>query len=254
MTLAGVATTQPMPVSTAVASTLTTGPDGALWFGESPGGRVGRMGADGAIQEWPIPGDPGTFALVYPPYPITSGVDRALWFADPSVGIVRIRTDGTITPFPISTYRKFQVVPHGVAAGPDGNLWFTLGPDTIGQDNADSWIGRMAPTGAVNLYPLPLDASIGGPTGITTGPDGMLWFGDQGVIGRLDPSVAAPAQPAPTPSPTTTSPPATQGGGGAIAVPNTGGAANAWLGLCLVAAGAVALLVALRRRRRDTSR
>ena len=68
--------------------------------------------------------------------------------------------------------------PVEIAAGPDGNLWFTeLDGDAI---------GRITPSGVVTEF---LDGiSIGsGPLGITPGPDGNLWFTeyDAGRIGRI---------------------------------------------------------------------
>jgi len=65
--------------------------------------------------------------------------------------------------------------PQGIAAGPDGALWFT-------ERSADK-IGRITIGGVVTEYPLP---SNEGPLGITVGPDGALWFTETaGAIGRI---------------------------------------------------------------------
>ena len=53
-----------------------------------------------------------------------------------------------------------------VAAGPDGNVWFT--------ENRGNKIGRIAGDGVVTEYLVPTPGS--GPSGITAGPDGKLWF------------------------------------------------------------------------------
>src|SRR5438552_2044428 len=53
---------------------------------------------------------------------------------------------------------------HGVAAGPDGNLWFT--------EHDVNKIGRITPAGVVTEFPIP---GVG-PDSITAGPDGQLWF------------------------------------------------------------------------------
>lgn len=68
----------------------------------------------------------------------------------------------------------------GLAAGPDGNVWFTA---------ADSQIGRIAPTGQIIEFALP---SPGRPGEITAGPDGNLWFtaSDPDQIGRITPAGA----------------------------------------------------------------
>ncbi len=64
-----------------------------------------------------------------------------------------------------------------VAAGPDGNIWFTE------QDN--NKVGKMTPTGAVTEFTLPTADSE--PEQIIAGPDGALWFIESGVdqIGRI---------------------------------------------------------------------
>jgi streptogramin lyase len=53
--------------------------------------------------------------------------------------------------------------PHGIAAGPDGALWFTL----IGSPPPGK-IGRITTGGVITAFPLP-DAG-GAPDGITAGP------------------------------------------------------------------------------------
>jgi len=67
--------------------------------------------------------------------------------------------------------------PFGIAAGPDGNLWFA-------ESNAGK-IGRITPGGTVTEYPT--SAANSGPFGITAGPDGNLWFTEQtgNKIGRI---------------------------------------------------------------------
>jgi streptogramin lyase len=70
------------------------------------------------------------------------------------------------TPTPIGTVTSFRGMinnPYGIAAGPDGNLWFT-------NDNS---IGRITPAGVVSNF---TDPTISGPQAIAAGPDGNLWF------------------------------------------------------------------------------
>ena len=68
--------------------------------------------------------------------------------------------------------------PIGIAAGPDGNLWFT----EAGGDR----IGRITPAGAITEFTAGITAGSG-PFGITAGPDGNLWFTeiDGNRIGRI---------------------------------------------------------------------
>src|SRR5262249_55150599 len=67
--------------------------------------------------------------------------------------------------------------PRGIAAGPDGNLWFAEG--------AANQIGRITPDGVITEFPIPTASSV--PIGITAGPDGALWFTEPGSnqIGRI---------------------------------------------------------------------
>ena len=95
-----------------------------------------------------------------------------------------------ITEYPIPTPSS---VPEDIAAGPDGNLWFT--------ESTGNKIGRITPQGAITEYPIPTVFS--NPVGIAAGPDGNVWFtefnGDKigPVVDRLPP----PAKTGPVGSP-----------------------------------------------------
>jgi streptogramin lyase len=76
--------------------------------------------------------------------------------------------------------------PFTIAAGPDGNLWFTDG------NGFTPAIGRITPTGTITEFPLP--GPIGNtphPFQIIAGPNGNLWFTDSGnassAIGQITP-------------------------------------------------------------------
>ncbi len=58
-----------------------------------------------------------------------------------------------------------------IAAGPDDNLWFTEG--------SDNKIGRITTAGAVTEFTIPTNGSY--PYGIAAGPDGNLWFTESNV-------------------------------------------------------------------------
>jgi virginiamycin B lyase len=84
----------------------------------------------------------------------------------------------------------------GIAAGPDGNLWFT--------ETGASKIGRMTTSGIVTEFSLPIhdDPGTGGPStslpaGITAGPDGNLWFTEGQAVGRITPSGSVTEFPVP---------------------------------------------------------
>ena len=82
-------------------------------------------------------------------------------FAAGKIG--RITPAGVITEFDIPT--PFSG-PRALAAGPDGNIWFS--------EFYASKIGRITMDGVVTEFPLPRPNS--GPGDITAGADGNMWF------------------------------------------------------------------------------
>jgi len=81
---------------------------------------------------------------------------------------------GQVTEFSIPTAHSGL---HQIAAGPDGNLWFT--------ESSGYQIGQITPTGQLTEFSVP--TADGQPEGIAAGPDGSLWFTDNG-IGRITPA------------------------------------------------------------------
>ena len=67
----------PIPTPGSQPNGITAGPDGALWFTETAGSKIGRITTTGAITEFPVP-TPGPLSLGG----ITAGPDGALWFAE----------------------------------------------------------------------------------------------------------------------------------------------------------------------------
>ncbi|WP_197704790.1 virginiamycin B lyase family protein [Mycobacteroides stephanolepidis] len=153
-------------------ATITTGPDGNLWFTQLLGNRIGRITPDGNITEFR-----SGLSRFSGPDRITTGPDGNLWFTQ-LLGnrIGRITPDGHITEFGgLSAYSG----PFGIAAGPDGNLWFT---QTFGNK-----IGRITPEGNVTEFPAGPNR-LAMPTDIVAGPDGNLWYTERfGGIGRITP-------------------------------------------------------------------
>jgi streptogramin lyase len=85
--------------------------------------------------------------------------------------------------------------PNRIAAGPDGNLWFT---QNVGG------IGRITPTGDITEFAIPSPNS--GPLGIAAGPDANLWFTqntDPGRIAKIGAGCVPPPEP---PVPVTVAP------------------------------------------------
>ena len=105
-----------------------------------------------------------------------SGRSAALILALVGVSLAGFARGQVITEFPIPTANSF---PYGIAAGPDGNLWFT---EISGLANK---IGRITTAGVVTEFPIPTAGS--NPQGIAAGPDGNLWFTESSAnqIGRI---------------------------------------------------------------------
>ncbi|MGO8947078.1 MAG: virginiamycin B lyase [Ktedonobacterales bacterium] len=179
---------------------ITDGPDGDLWFTEAgitqptngtgqtqppSTSAIGRISPTGIIQLFPLP-DPSSV-----PGDITSGPDGNLWFTAEDVkgGMIgRISPTGAINEFRLPDPNS---IPVDITTGPDGNLWFTEGnesPNTLKLSGGT--LGRISPSGAVQIFPLPDPAS--NPIGITAGPDGNVWFTESATdtIGRLVPWLA----------------------------------------------------------------
>ncbi len=88
-------------------------------------------------------------------------------------------TGQTFSEFPTPTA---GTSPHGITAGPDGNLWFT--EYTISSNQ----IGRITPEGMITEFPIP--GEFAHPLQITTGPDGNVWFTENrgpNAIARVTP-------------------------------------------------------------------
>ena len=91
----------------------------------------------------------------------------------------------TITEFPLPEESN---APFAIAAGSDGNLWFT-------EFSVNPKIGRISTAGAITEFPTPRPDAT--PGGIVAGPDGNLWFtqadfemGFEGYISRITPAGA----------------------------------------------------------------
>ncbi len=174
ITISGVVTNYSDPSVDAGPTAITTGPDGALWFTNSGSNSIGRITTSGAVTIY-------TSLSINGPNGITAGPDGALWFTndgDDSIG--RITTSGVATSYTDPSINS----PGGITTGPDGALWFTNGaspPITFSGGGfftgGSSSIGRITTSGVVTNYSAP---SISSPSGITAGPDGALWFTNDG--------------------------------------------------------------------------
>ncbi len=216
---------------------IVAGADRNLWFTELAGNRIGRLGTDGQVAEFPVP------PPSHGPIAITAGVEGNPWFAlEGASAVGRITPAGVISEFPLSPSREG---PRGIAAGHEGSLWvsefglgriarvrtdgsFTefqlpveaFGPGRVVVDGrGDVWflsgfnsIWRLSRDGAVTRFNLerietgdcrstPCQIQL---VDLTIGPEGAVWFisgpGSPGTtVGRIDPRRPPPAPVSETP-------------------------------------------------------
>ena len=146
----------------AAPTSITSGPDGNLWFTEAGADRIGRVTPTGVVTEFSIGISTGA-----QPVGITSGPDGNVWFTEFAGNrIGRITPSGVVTEFSAGIHGTGL---HGITAGADGNLWFTESGPT---QNA---IGRITPDGVVTEFVYDLGAATQ-PLGIASGLDGTIWF------------------------------------------------------------------------------
>jgi virginiamycin B lyase len=166
---------------------------------------IGRITTAGAITEFPL--HTRTF-----PRAIVAGPDGALWFTQYESGkIGRITTAGAVTEFAIPSAGS---QPFGITMGTDGALWFTeyagnkigrlclpaslaVNPGCGNSMLAGETAGHAA---APNITEFAIPTGSSGPTFITLGPDGAVWFAEQDArkIGRITPAGVISEFPLPT--------------------------------------------------------
>lgn len=202
-----IVTTYPLSNGTTMLKSLTTGPDGALWFTDGFTRFIGRIATTGAIAEYPIVNS-------ISPGAIASGPGSTLWFADTSfnaTSIGVITAAGAFSTCALSTAAPTNIGHTSIVEGPDGNMWFGNGqvisritagcaetdftpPHTVGSNmvvgsDGALWFGaappgafpiwnlaRMTTAGVFTEYPLPAAQATAG--SIVAGADGYLWAYD----------------------------------------------------------------------------
>jgi streptogramin lyase len=92
-------------------------------------------------------------------------------------GVAVALPEGTISQFAIPSAAS---EPTALAAGPDGNLWFT--------EYKGEKIGHITPSGTIAEFAIPTERAR--PEGIAAGPEGNLWFTERkgNKIGIITPT------------------------------------------------------------------
>jgi len=157
--------------------------DGNIWFTGS--GYIGRYAPDGTLAKFPTPESASTIS--HAEAEIVVGSDGNLWFSGsrevrmgsegtPAITVDRMTPGGNFTEFDLPGIKGTVT---NIAAGPDGNVWFT----------ATNSVGRISPSGQIAEFQLPQYYM---PTRIAAGPDGNVWFTEEAAgtpaVGRVTPS------------------------------------------------------------------
>jgi virginiamycin B lyase len=206
-------------------ASITAGPDGAMWFTEELGNKIGRITTSGTITTTTVP------TMGSSPNQIALGPDGNLWFTEYCAGKI-----GRITPTAPPAIADYATSasnsnPDGIVAGPDGAMWFTeCGTNNIGRISTGASPAILNEFPSVGVYPSIiavgsdnnlwygaisgidrstlgfsvstfLEPTAGGTVqGITAGPDGALWFTEfnNANIGRSS-TIGPPMQEFPVP-------------------------------------------------------
>lgn len=162
---------------------ITLGPDGNMWFTQAGRNLIGRL-TTGVTPSFT------NFQTTGSPRGITAGPDGNLWFTQPQFDrVARITPAGAITEFNLP---DAESNPTEITSGPDGKIWFSeTGGYLLGEEPGNR-IGRLDPAGTddeiqSSLREFTLPSTRSSPTGITTGPDGAIWFtqANGNRIGRI---------------------------------------------------------------------
>jgi streptogramin lyase len=154
---------------TTMANGIAAGHDRNLWYTGNGMPVIGRLTPGGTDTEFGVANGLQAGAE---PDAITAGPGRDVWFDDQQSGhdaVGKATPSGQITEFPLSG------TPWDLTEGIDKNVWLPQG-DPNGID-------RVTRSGAVSFFTKGLKpgAMIQDGTNIVSGPDGNLWFLDEGT-------------------------------------------------------------------------
>jgi streptogramin lyase len=160
---------------------ITTGPDGNLWFTENgPPARVARITTSGVVTEFS-----NGVSADGEPFGITVGPDGDLWVAEAGGAghVARVTPAGAVTELTGGVTPGFSANsrPVEIVSCPNGRLWFT-------ESASPGRIAQILPGGAVNEHTggvTPGFSAGGRPFGIAAGPDGNLWMTEYDNPGRV---------------------------------------------------------------------
>ncbi len=149
------------------------------------------------------PKSPSLSADIHPKHLTVDGSGN-VWFCDwrftpHSVGY--FQPDGMVHSFPVpcdkcATAEEITYI-HGLAAAPDGSVWFPYARAKSDGSPIDSWVGRFTAQGVFSTWKLPTTDGFRfyqfgaiGHSDIAYGPDGNVWFTENSgnKVGKITPN------------------------------------------------------------------
>lgn len=166
-----------IPDAAALGRAIAPGPDGKIW--------VVGSGLDGRAHVWAVDasgssvavaplGDNSPLGIGFLPSGLAAGADGNVWVSK-LTAIARVSPAGQVAEFPIGG----GLVPTSITAGPDAHLWFV---GSIGAFVAQRQeLSRVSTDGVIeDVLSVQNPQGVSAPSSIITGPDGNLWYADNG--------------------------------------------------------------------------
>lgn len=142
---------------------VVTGPDSNLWVLPFNQNRITKITTSGTITDYAAP------PSVFVGQSMVVGSDNNLWFSrSGGASLIKSTTSGTMTLY------NTTAATGQLAAGADGNIWYTNGANRI---------SKMTTNGVRTDY-----ATISTPTGVAAGPDGNIWYtsaAPNNIVGKI---------------------------------------------------------------------
>ena len=168
-------------------NSLTSGPDGSLWFVD--GNKIGKMSTQGTVAEFVIPASPGKSSVDLSNAQLSAGGDGNVWFINAGA-LNQITPLGNV---------KAVATPNGqltsLSAAGNGNLWYSLIPAANGplSDRPGPVVARLSSQGVTTILPDRAGDTAIPVTDITPAPDGAIWFNEGNVtLARISSAVTLP--------------------------------------------------------------
>src|SRR6266404_1730309 len=166
-----------IPDAAALGRPIAPGPDGKIWvIGSGLDGRVHVWAVDASgssVAVAPL-GDNSPLGIGFLPAGLAAGPDGNVWVSK-LTAIARVSPAGQVAEFPIGG----GLIPTSIIAGPDAHLWFVASIGTFVAQGQG--LSRVSTDGVIeDVLTVQNPQNVSAPSSIITGPDGNLWYADNG--------------------------------------------------------------------------